>query len=186
MKINTANLKTEVTKLNKLITNYEETFLNLYNELSLSSNYWEDNTSKLFTQKVTTEKLEVKNTITELNDLKEIYEYLITKYEELGNKIEIFPQTKTSILSKFNNYIEKISETIKLYQELNLDFCPKEAKKILKHLEKLQKFENDIIILKEKVKKHFEQIEEIEKEVNLKISKLKIEYINESGIDNFI
>jgi len=186
MKINIINLKSETKKLSKLINEYEEIFLNLYNEILSGSIYWDDNISKLFFENINIEKNQVENTINELNDLKEIYEELIRKYEEIGNKIEVLPKTKDEILSAVNNYLDKLHKLIELYYDLNLEFNNPETSILHKHLDKLIKIKSDVFVLKEKIKKHYETIEELERKINLKISKIKIELIKEKEKNKFI
>ena len=65
MKINVSNLKVEIKKLNKLIDEYEDTCLNLYNELASNQVYWNDDISKKFNENIMLEKIEVKETINE-------------------------------------------------------------------------------------------------------------------------
>ena len=186
MKININNLKTEIIKLNTLIEEYEEIYLNLYNEISSCSLYWTDETSNKFFDNLNIEKLKVKNTITEMTDIKDIYEEVIRKYEIIGNKLEINPKKKNQILTKFNNYLDNMYELLDLYRELNLDFCQTEATKIYSHMDIIIEVTNNVVELKEKIKKQYEYIEEIEKTINLKISKIKIEYLTETDANKFI
>ena len=46
--------------------------------------------------------------------------------------------------------------------------------------------EIEISSIKENIKEKYELIEEIENSINLKISKIKLEYINEIDINKFI
>ena len=46
--------------------------------------------------------------------------------------------------------------------------------------------EIEVSSIREKIKEKYELIEEIENSINLKISKIKLEYINEIDINKFI
>jgi len=186
MKINITSLKTEVNTFNRLIESYEEIYLNLYNELLLGANYWIDDISRNFYGNVQVEKLKVKNTIIELMELKKIYEDLIQKYEKFGSKIEVVLDSKDILLSKFDCYFKKIYEIIELYRELKLDDYLVEKSMIIRQMNQLIRSKNNMVELKKKIKIAYETIEEIEKEVLLNISKLKIEYINDIGINKFL
>ena len=62
----------------------------------------------------------------------------------------------------------------------------KEILTINKHINKLKKMEIEVSSIREKIKEKYELIEEIENSINLKISKIKLEYINEIDINKFI
>lgn len=186
MKINVSNLKVEIKKLNKLIDEYEDTCLNLYNELASNQVYWNDDISKKFNENIILEKIEVKETINELRNIKNIYEELVSKYEKIGNKLEIIPKSKDTILSKLDNYLDKLNQIIELYNEMNINKKTKEILTINKHINKLKKMEIEVSSIREKIKEKYELIEEIENSINIKISKIKLEYINEIDINKFI
>lgn len=186
MKVNVSNLKVEIKKLNKLIDEYEDIYLNLYNELLSNQVYWDDDVSKKFNESIGLEKIQVSTTINELTNIKSIYEELVSKYEKIGNKLEFVPKSKDIILSKLDNYLDKLYKTLEIYNELDFNKKSKEILIISKHISKLEKMAVEVSSLRKKIKEKYELVQEIENNINLKISKIRLEYINEIDINKFI
>ena len=184
LKINVNNLKIEIEKINKLLDEYENIFLNLYNELSSSSLFWNDKESKLFFENINIEKIKINNMLVELHEISNVYKSIIRKYEQIGNNIEIIFQSKEIILSKINKYLDKLYTIIEKYHELDLEFCPKEAYIIYNQLDELIKIGNDIISLKKKIQDKYNDVLEFERKIKLDISSIKIEYIKEIEVND--
>lgn len=185
MKVNTINLKVEIEKLNNLIDDYENIYLNLYNELLSTQTYWIDSESRMFNENLEIEKTQVRNTINELTNVKQIYEELMSRYEEIGNKLEFNPKLKNVIISKIDNCIDKSRKILELYNKLNLNDDSKETLSIKQHISILENIILNTTTLRNQIKEKYELIEEIEKEINFKISKINLEYIQEIGIDKY-
>ena len=186
MKINIFNLNTEIKKLNKLIEEYEDTYLNLYNELSSNEVYWNDNISKKFNENIRLEKIQVRTSIDELTSIKNIYEEIFFKYEKIGNKLAVIPKTKNTILTKLDNYSTKLHQILEIYNEIDTTKKSKEILIINNHINKFKKMALEISALRRNIKEKYQLIEEIENSINLKISKIKIDYIQEIDINKFI
>lgn len=186
MDINIEKLKGDLRELNNLIEDYESIYYNLYNELSNCSIFWRDNNSCLFFDNVRLEKIAVNETITEFKQITEVYNYLVNKYGEFGNKIKINTKLKNDILSKFDNYLEDIYDILDAFKNLTFRFDKTISDNIYRDMEKLVDIVNILVSLKSKIKKHFNEFEEIEKEVSLKISKINIEILKESEISNLV
>lgn len=184
--INISSIKKEVMQLNNLIEDYELNFLNLYNEVSKTSNNWKDAHATSFYKDLELKKIKVASTIDELKNVKDIYKYIQEKYELLGKKIEFNLNYKSKVLNNLNNYIEQTKEIIYNYESLDLSFCPYEAKYIRNEVYKLKQNKNKLIEYKNNITKKFDYIDEIEKSIKQKISKIEIETLQESDISKFI
>ncbi len=186
MYINLSNLKNEVNKLNNLINKYEEIYLNLYNEFNFSSYLWHDKNSESFFESLKMEKLKIKNNIEEIDDVKQLYDYIINQYEVIGNEIKCNLNSEKNILLKFDSYLAELSKTITYYNNLDLSFCPQFKEMITKEKNIIIREKIEIENVRNKIKKMYKKINEIEREVKLKISKINIEYIKENDMNNFI
>ena len=186
MEINVSNLKSEINRYNKIINDYEENILNLYNELFQTQTYWQDGNSIKFINTLELEKRQTNNKIAELKSISDILKYITTEYEKIGNKIAFDLSTKNLIDTYFNNYISKIDNIIKKYNSLDISFCPNEAIVLKDERNKLQAIKSDVLDIKQKINKTFKQLEEIETQIKNKLEKINIEYITENSVSDFI
>lgn len=185
MEINTAKMQTELLKLKQLLKEYEENQLNLYNELSSSSLFWKDPHAQKFFDVVLEEKNKVHVAVEELNSLEELYTYLLEKYQALGVKIQFDLDSEDAIVERFNTFLNKINSIIRDYNALDVSFCPNEAGLIMEERDSLASVSENIENIKQSVKKTFAQIEEIEQEAQAKISKIKIQIVKETELNEY-
>ena len=186
MDVNIENLKENIKELNLFIEEYESNSRNLYNELSNCSIFWQDNKSTMFFEKVNIEKIAINESINEIKEIYKIYTYILNKYSQIGNKIKFDIKLKNEIITKCDKYINYINDIKYDLRNLDYEFDYTIANKIYNEINKLGYIINDLTELKKNIKKHFELFEEIEKEVNLKISKIKIDVLKLTEINNFI
>jgi len=186
MEINVSNLKTEVSNFNKLVEEYEKIYLNLYNELSSVSFFWKDNHANLFFEHISFEKLKISKSFEELITLKNQYQYIIEKYQTIGNRIIFDLNNRNDIINKFDTYISGIDRIVQSYESLDLSFCREFVSSINHQKTTLIKEKSQVGELKNKVIEMLNKIEEIEKEIKLKISSINIEILKETAINDFI
>lgn len=186
MFIKVNSLKTEFNQLNKLIESYNLTVLNLYNELSYSNNYWQDGHSLLFYDNARIEKQNNLKIVSELIEIKDVYSFLISNYEVLGNHIKCELPNKYAVLNKIDAYINKIKEIIASYNGLDLSFCPAEAGMISSQVNGLNNELKRINDVRAKISGYYSKIEDIERTVNLNISKIDISYLKESDYRSYL
>lgn len=182
MVIDINNLKIEHEKRNKLITDYEEINLNLYNQLKEVLNYWIDNNALVFKEKLEKEALEIKEFIEKIKSVEEVYQFIIKKYETIGNQIQINLSEKQTVINEFNNYLNHLTQIINKYNALNLTFCPTESMLLKNQRNKLIEDKKQLETVKSKILAYFENIEEIEKEIANKLDKEEINLITENDI----
>lgn len=186
MNINIEKLKISLSELNKLIEDYEKIYYSLYNELSNCSGFWQDNNATLFFEDVNIEKLSVERAIIEFKEIADLYNYLVNKYIEFGNKIKFDLKLKDEILVKFDRYLGRIYDILDEFRRLDFEFYNNIRGNIYSDIDKLMDVSNILVSLKSDVKKKFNKFEEIEKEVSLRISKINVEILKENDISQFI
>lgn len=186
MNINIEKLKINLSELNKLIEDYEKIYYSLYNELSNCSGFWQDNNATLFFEDVNIEKLSVERAIIEFKEIADLYNYLVNKYIEFGNKIKFDLKLKDEILVKFDRYLGSIYDILDEFRRLDFEFYNDIKGNIYSDIDKLMDVSNILVSLKSDVKKKFNKFEEIEKEVSLRISKINVEILKENDISQFI
>ena len=188
MEINVGNIEKECSTLKKNIDSFYDNVLTIYNELNWVKGYWDDYHARIFFTNVNSEKMKVVNTYNELKSICNIYESIVERYKSIGNKIQVNLEEKDNVLSKFNNFYDKVNELISLYNDLNLGFCASSsiANRLYRQKQDLLKIKASLNVYKERVKTTFETLEEIERDINYKITNTSIEEIEEADINEFM
>lgn len=186
MEINISRLQTEISNYNNKVQKYEDCMQNLYNVFSQSSFCWQDAKSNTFSDNLHLEKRDVTEIINNLNQVGNIYKYVLEKYEKFGKKIKYDLSYASEIKKSFDKLISSLNDLIRRYSALDLSFNPSEKQLILKEKHKIISIKENLEDLKVQVSKIFDEIEEIEKEVNHKISKINIKVIKENDVGDYI
>ncbi|MBP3460853.1 MAG: hypothetical protein J6K21_00385 [Bacilli bacterium] len=180
MKINVQNLKNDLLKLNKLIEDYENNYLNIYKEMSQISFFWNDAISKKFFKELELEKIKIMDNINEIKELKSIYFLIVEKYEKLGNNIKVNLKNKDSVLSLINRYYNKVNEIFQYYSNLNLyNIDYKIQNSIYNEKLKVKEILKNIEHIKDEFKDKMNTIEQIEISIKNKINSINISYFKE-------
>lgn len=186
MEVNTINLSSEIHKMNSLINEYEDIFLNLYNEINNSSFFWNDNNSVSFYNNANLEKIKVRQTIFEIENVRNIYVYINEQYSTLGKIIKFDLENVEKIYEYFTYCNEQVKNIIRSHNSLNIGVCSEINGLINSNYSLLSKIQEDLQLLKTSTKNALIKIENVEKEVRNKINHMDIEYIKESDIREFI
>ena len=182
MHIDTKKIEEYLNKLNSQIKKYDDIYLNYYNDISRIKDNWISNQARKFLENTEIEKKEQKKIINNLNDIKEIYEYILLKYKDIGNKIECDLSKKEKLVEKINLYIENLNKIINKYNNLNYKLYDTQTISILQEeANQLKLCLKNIIDIKKSIIDKLNIIEEIDKELKLKISKINISIINETN-----
>lgn len=186
MKVNVSKLKNEIVSFQDLLKEYEENYLNFYQELSSVSFFWQDSHADNFFKNVNLEKIKVQVFHEELMSIYGLYKFLIDRYQSFGEIIEFDLNMMNTVFSKFNLSIEKMNDIIHSYQGLDLSFCDDIAGMVKNEYNEILNNKKQLESIFENVKEYFYEIEEIEKEVKLRIARITVELLQESEINEFI
>lgn len=186
MEINLKKLKKEYFFLNSLVNKYEEIILNYYGKINFVFSEWNDKKGILFSEHIDEESKNVFLLISNLKELCNIYKYIIKKYEQFGDIIKFDFEKKEGINDSFDEVNNDLSNIIRKYDNLDLDFLSNEKKHVTNQKEKFVNLKKDLLALKNNNNKTFDMIDEIEKEINYKISKISPENVKETNVSDFI
>ena len=186
MKINVKNLKVEVNSLKKIIEEYEDIYLNLYNEFSLSSFLWNDTNSKKFYRDLDIEKIRIQDTIDEIYSINNIYKYIIHQYEKIGNNIYYDLSNKNIILSDIKKYQQRLRVIINKYNSVDTSSCPQISNYIIKEKTLIKDSLDLTNTVYKNVSTLYKKLEELDKELKLRVSKIDIIYIKENDINDYV
>lgn len=186
MTIDVKGLKEELKAYNDLLEEYEGNYLNYYNVLSSFSFFWNDAHARKFYNSIPKEKLYYKNLLLELQSIRDVYKYMIMKYSDIGNHIHADLKDKDYILNKFDSYIDKCDDIINEFYNLNLSFCPVEARIIRKKRDSIIDCRDRMIEKRKSVKESLEKIENIENEVRYRINRIDVSIMKETDIRGMV
>ena len=186
MEINILKIKEELTKIDNLYEDYEKIYINLYNEFKKIQSVWISQKSNEFNNYILSEKQKVKQTIDDMKNVNNIYDYLVENYKILGDKIKFNINNKDKVIDKINNYQDKLVKIINKYNNINYKEYTEEEKMIIFQKKILLNNKENLENIKKQILDKLKKIEEIEKEVSLRISKIDIEIIKESDITNLV
>ena len=186
MNINVSEIYNEITNLTALLDEYEKNYINLYKNYFDSAYYWKDQNSINFFNHLEMEKPKVKNTCDELNELKNIYEYIYDSYSKIGNKIYYNQEKKSELAKNLQISLDIINDIIAYYNNLNLELNSKEYILVSNELYKAQDLKNEFENMYNDLVHLMDNIDNIEAKTNEKISKINLEIIKESDINEFL
>lgn len=174
MRINTLNIKDNITELNALIDSYKDLYLNMYKEFSNCSTYWTDPNAVAYFKQIELEKRKVNTAYVNLTSLRNLYQFIVDSYSSIGKIIECDLNYKESVIKSLENYNEKLSNIIKLYDSLNLNGFDDIASSIEAEREKLSSNYTASTTYLNKLKKVYSKIEQLELEIGARIAKLRV------------
>lgn len=185
MEINVVKLKECVRDYSSKITKYEECILNIYNLFNQVSSSWKGAYANSFIENIESQKKEIKDIISILGNIRDLYKYIVDSYESFGNKIYCDTNKKNSSDSEINKVIYDLNKL-----QLTLNNCPINdssfMEKNIRNRNNVVATKRDANATKNSINKMFNKTLEIEKNVGYKISKINVNYISQIDMDEFI
>lgn len=179
MKIDLKKIQLEIDNLDKTIDRYEENLLNLYNQLLLTSIYWKDKNSLKFNENISQEKKEANIKLLELKSVKNTFKYLISKYENIGQKIEFDLTNREKINKFFDDYILQLEKILNQYNEIDMTYFENLSEVLTNQMLLIKKLKDNMQHIKDNINKIFDKLEDTEIQVAQRLNKIKVEYIKE-------
>lgn len=181
MKIDLKELQLKIDSIDKTINEYESNILNLYNQLLSTSIYWKDKRSLKFNEKVTLDKKQANIKLLELKSTEETLKYIISKYENIGQKIKFDLKGKEKINKLLDDYILQLEKILDQYEQIDLSHFNELRVKLTKQELVLKELKNNMKTIKDNINEKFNKLEEIELQIAQRLNKIKIEYIKEAS-----
>jgi len=185
--VNVVNLKTLVSNFNKLIETYQKNYLNLYNELKNSSIFWTDTHALRFYDAKDMEKHRMDVSYEELSRIKDIYKYIVNKYESIGNYIAFNLDNRDALLSKINNYIYSLNGILNSYNSLDYSFANSSVIYSINNQKiNIKNMINNLYSIRNNIKTILNSIEETENKILSMINKVDIDVMPYATTERFI
>ena len=182
MKINCSSINQSIIKLNSLVNDYEYIFINLNNVLENVLNYWSDNDSKLYIEKITIEKRQINKNITELKDIISVYNYILKEYSNIGNDIFFDVNNIGYIYEYLDEYVDLINEIINLYSSISIKY----SSIIVDQQNYFINLKNNIDFLRKVIENTVNRVNKIERQVNVKLNNINVDLVKVSDVYNLL
>ena len=179
MTIDLKKMQLEIDYLDKTINKYEESLLNLYNQLLLTSIYWKDKNSLKFNENISQEKKEANIKLLELKSVKNTFKYLISKYENIGQKIEFDLTNREKINKFFDDYILQLEKILDQYNGIDMTYFENLSEVLTNQMLSIKELKDNMQTIKDNINKIFDRLEDTEIQVAQLLNKIKVEYIKE-------
>ena len=186
MEIDIKLIKNYYNQIKKFNEDYENNYLNFYNELNQALNYWQDNNSINFNEQIIEEKNDYNKILLDLKSLETTLKNIYEKYETIGEQINYLKENKNTLYNIFEQYLGKISNSINYINNIDLSFCPELSSQILNLKKILVDSQNKIKKVKNRTKNIISNIEKKEDEISRLLSKLDYKMINESYYNDYV
>lgn len=184
--IDISNLNNEIRHLSKAIDDYESTILNIHNTIKDVSFYWDDKRARDLMKSNETDKLLDRRKIEELTEIKDIYQFIVGKYSELGKKIEYDLSNEQTVDKAISSYIKLLEEAISMYNRIEINLYPEEEKYIKDSKQRVLNLKNKMEQERTLVNKSYSKIKEINTEVSNKLIALNIKPVREKYLKDFM
>ena len=162
-----------VDELNKLIDDYDELQLNLFNQLKISCSDWHDGNSVVFEEKIEAEKKQTASFLNALKKHKDVFEYAYKEYKALGNKIRINMDKKAAIIAAIDDAIAKTNNVLYEFYNVNRSWYYYELNLINGQQRELESVKNNLNYMKGQINVLYKKVASIESNVSSRIAKLE-------------
>lgn len=178
--INVRDMREELKKLDSCINEYNDIHRSLFQTLSIATDNWKDSNSIVFNEKIYKQKNNSEKIFNEVKDRRNLFSYILTSYETIGNDIKFDLNIKNDINNEFDFAISKLRDSINHYNNaydygvgnyssgiagiMAIDCNCSEVEKLIQKIESVKSEINNI----------FNRLEYIEQQISNKIEQLEI------------
>ena len=111
--------------------------------------------------------------------MKNTFNYLISKYENIGQKIEFDLTNREKINKFFDDYILQLEKILDQYNEIDMTYFENLSEVLTNQMLSIKKIKDNMQVIKDNVNKIFDKLEDTEIQVAQRLNKIKVEYIKE-------
>ncbi|MEE3344113.1 MAG: hypothetical protein VZS44_08505 [Bacilli bacterium] len=184
MHVDVEKLKIETKDLIQLNDVYNNLCNNYYSELNKIREYWHDAHANYFFKLGENEKIDCIVFNDEYKNIRDLYDYIIKKYSNIGNKVEFNLDNKDTYISDVNKYVKYIDTIINNYRDIDFSFDLKIRKYIDDEVSKYVSMRDKIFDILDDNKTVLTDVEDVERQVASILSKLSIMKIKPSNRKN--
>ena len=171
--VNLEQIGNYIGQLNKLIDEFEEAELNVFNQLKDSCVNWSDANSLVFSEQISDEKKSTNLFLIALQDNVKLFDYICDEYRSIGTKIRFNLAKKDSIISAIDDSIMKATSAISALNSINSSFNYSALGSIQSQRSAIESAKRTLQNMREKVTTLYNRIKNIEDNVASRIMKIE-------------
>ena len=187
-KVDVIKLKNKLDELNKLLEIYQENFLNMYHQFEISNEdeLWLDPHAKSFFDDKLIEKTSIEDSYTELNEVYNLIDEIVSKYSNIGGVVEYDLTNRNQLLSKFNVYKNKLNRLLSIYNNLDYSFASYDIiSSIDNQMSSLKEQIYLCDLLRERITKIIDNIKTYESDISKLIKRIFIKTIQTVEVEKY-
>ena len=180
-------LKQTINRYNALIDRYQNYYLNFYNEIKNSKLYWVDPHALRFYEAKDIEKQKIDISYEELVNFRDLYSYIVRRYESIGNYISFNLNNRESLMSRFSSYINSLNNILNNYNRLDYSFASSYIQnQINSQKNNLNRMINTARETQNNIRRLCDQIKDIEDRIQNMVNNFDIQVLPYATTEGFI
>lgn len=168
--VNVENLEILISKLSKLIEEYENNFLSIDREYDIIKENFKSKKMQLFYNELEDGKVKTKKVIVTLKEFLKLIQEIYNRYKEIGNNINIELDSKEIILNKQEEIKKNYERVINISNSLQES---EEKVTVLREVIKIKKEEKKFLQIKNEIENFYVNIDNIENDIKAIIEKVE-------------
>lgn len=175
MIINTKDISDEISRLDKIIEEYDGNIMNLKNSINSIPFFWNSPEARKISNSFfdTIKKNEISTY--EIKEVRDVYNEIKNKYSSLGKKIEYNLNYEQSIYEIINENRIKYQEIINLYKSIECERDKTLYSMIKKEQDLVENTLNNLEIVCKEIKTTFSEIKELDIIISNRLSKVDVQ-----------
>lgn len=162
-----------IGQLNKVIDEFEEAELNIFNQLKDSCINWSDANSLVFSEQISDEKKSTDLFLIALQDNVKLFDYVCDEYRSIGTKIRFNLDKKDAIISAIEDSITKANAAISAINSVNSGYGYAALGSIHAQKSAIESAKRTLQTLKIKVNTLYNKVKGIEDNIASRIAKIE-------------
>lgn len=184
--IDVIEVKNCINELKKIKDNYYNTCINYYYILDEISDCWKTNRGFAFYDVICREKKYYLRIVDNIEDLLQVFIYLVEKYEVIGDRIVFDFKLEDKYVGLKKSLVDSMNDIVNLYKNVNLSNYGIDLENLFDvQKNNLIKYVNNINNLCKNNRDIVNSIRDIESQVKSSLSKIDIEVVNVTDIKDY-
>lgn len=182
LNIDVSNLRTYAKELDKLLDKYEENAMIIAKEMQDAEMDWHDDNSTGFFEKITKQKVELKDFIASLQKVDTTYDNIIAKIDKIKSNMKtiyVDESQKSTIKTAYKTAINNLNSIKNRLSGLSTWFCTYYERNIIRtEISRMSNAARTLETASNNIESLFSKFSTLEEEIKLALSKIEISAIS--------